>query len=83
MQLMPDTAERFGVRDPFDPVANINAGTRYLRVLINQFKNIRLALAAYNAGEGVVKRYRNSVPPFHETRRYIVRVLNRTCGCGD
>ena len=76
MQLMPATAERFGVRNAFDPIANINAGTRYLRVLINRFKNIRLALAAYNAGESVVTRYRNSVPPYQETRQYIVRVLN-------
>ncbi len=76
MQLMPATAERFGVRNAFDPIANINAGTRYLRILINRFKNIRLALAAYNAGESVVSRYRNSVPPYQETRQYIVRVLN-------
>ncbi len=75
MQLMPATARRFGVEDPFDPVANIEAGTRYLRLLINRFRNIRLALAAYNAGENVVSRYRNTVPPYGETRRYVVRVL--------
>lgn len=76
MQLMPETAARYGIADPFDPVANIRGGVRHLRVLIGRFKNIRLALAAYNAGTGVVVRYGNRVPPFMETRRFIIRVIH-------
>lgn len=76
MQLMPATAQRYGLSDPFDPIANIDAGVRYLRALIRRFKNISLALAAYNAGADVVVRYRNSVPPYLETRKYVVRVLH-------
>lgn len=74
MQLMPATAERFGVTDSFDPVANVNAGTRYLRWLLETFDdNAELALAAYNAGEGNVWKY-NGVPPFRETVEYINRI---------
>jgi len=74
MQLMPATARRFGVSDSFDPVANIHAGTRYLRWLLNKFEgNADLAVAAYNAGEGNVWKY-NGVPPFRETVQYIKRV---------
>lgn len=74
MQLMPATARRFGVTDSFDPVANIHAGTRYLRWLLNKFEgNADLAVAAYNAGEGNVWKY-NGVPPFRETVQYIKRV---------
>lgn len=74
MQLMPATALRFGVTDSFDPVANIHAGTRYLRWLLNKFEgNADLAVAAYNAGEGNVWKY-NGVPPFRETVQYIKRV---------
>ena len=75
MQLMPATARRFGV-DPYNPVANITGGARYLRLLLNRFKNISLVLAAYNAGEGAVKRYRNTIPPYPETRRFVVRVIH-------
>jgi len=75
MQLMPATAERFGVKNPYDPVANMRGGARYLRLLLDQFKNINLALAAYNAGEGAVARYGNTIPPFKETQNYVSRVL--------
>lgn len=74
MQLMPATAERFGVTDSFDPVANIYAGTRYLRWLLQTFDgNADYAVAAYNAGEGNVWKY-NGVPPFRETVTYINRI---------
>jgi hypothetical protein len=74
MQLMPSTAERFGVTDSYDPVANIYGGVRYLRWLLQTFKgNADLAVAAYNAGEGNVWKY-NGVPPFRETVNYINRI---------
>lgn len=76
MQLMPGTAARFGVSNPYDPVANMDGGARYLRWLLDQFQDTRLAVAAYNAGEGAVQRYGNQVPPFSETQTYVVRVLN-------
>ena len=75
MQLMPRTAAAMGVRDPFDPRQNILGGTRFLRVLANKFNgDLVLTVAAYNAGEGAVMRYRG-VPPYTETRRYVRRVL--------
>ncbi|MCP5425729.1 MAG: lytic transglycosylase domain-containing protein [Gammaproteobacteria bacterium] len=74
MQLMPATARRFGVYNAWDPVANIEGGARYLRWLLDQFQDSRLALAAYNAGEGAVMRYGNRIPPFPETRTYVTRV---------
>jgi soluble lytic murein transglycosylase-like protein len=74
MQLMPATARRFGVYNAFDPVANIEGGARYLRWLMDQFRDQRLALAAYNAGEGAVMRYGNRIPPYEETRTYVSRV---------
>jgi hypothetical protein len=74
MQLMPSTAERFGVTDSYDPVANIYGGVRYLRWLLKTFNgNADLAVAAYNAGEGNVWKY-NGVPPFRETITYINRI---------
>ncbi len=76
MQLMPDTARRFGIRDPFDPIANLHGGARYLRWLIDKFSSTHLALAAYNAGEGAVMRYNNQIPPYEETQTYVVRVLD-------
>jgi len=78
MQLMPDTAEHYGVRDIFDPAQNVRAGVHYLKDLLVKFNyNHRLALAAYNAGENVVRHY-NGVPPFDETQSYVRRVMRYT-----
>ncbi len=80
MQLMPATAARMGVTDIFDPRQNIMGGTRYLRVLANQFNgDLVLTIAAYNAGEGAVLRYRG-IPPYEETQRYVRRVLRHYYG---
>jgi soluble lytic murein transglycosylase-like protein len=76
MQLMPATAKRFGVTDTFDPKQNIEAGVRYLKFLQKTFKDDRLAIAAYNAGEGAVQRY-GSVPPYPETVDYVAKVGKR------
>jgi hypothetical protein len=74
MQLMPATAERFGVSDAFTPAQNIDGGTRYLAWLLKRFDgDPRLAAAGYNAGEGSVDRY-GGVPPFEETQRFVERV---------
>lgn len=75
MQLMPGTAARMGVTDVFDPRQNILGGARYLRILANLFNgDLVLVIAAYNAGEGAVMRYRG-IPPYEETQRYVQRVL--------
>jgi soluble lytic murein transglycosylase-like protein len=75
MQLMPETADAFGVVDPFDPRENIMAGTRLLKELLTQFRgNIPLTLAGYNAGSGTVARYGGVVPPFKETRNYVKQI---------
>ena len=76
MQLMPGTAERFGVSNAYDPVANMHGGARYLRWLLNRFNNIHLAIAAYNAGEGAVQKYGNQIPPYKETQTYVTRVID-------
>jgi soluble lytic murein transglycosylase-like protein len=76
MQLIPTTAERFGVRDAFSPQQNVDAGVRYLKVLLDRYDgNLDLALAAYNAGEGAVDRA-HGVPAFRETRDYVQKVQN-------
>lgn len=75
MQLMPATARHLGVADPDDPAANIAGGARYLRRLLDRFKDLELALAAYNAGEAAVLRYGYTIPPYRETRQYVPRVL--------
>jgi soluble lytic murein transglycosylase-like protein len=74
MQLIPDTAARFNVRDPFDPAQNIRGGMAYLRWLLAHFEgDVSLVAAAYNAGEGTVERYKG-IPPFAETRAYVERI---------
>lgn len=78
MQLMPDTAERYGVEDRNDPVQNIQGGARYLRDLLDMFHpNIDLAIAAYNAGENAVVKYNYTIPPYQETQNYVRQVLAR------
>jgi soluble lytic murein transglycosylase-like protein len=76
MQLMPATAIRYGVSNPYDPGENVRAGARYLRFLIDRFgQDVRLALAAYNAGEDAVDRNGGQIPPFTETMAYVPRVM--------
>lgn len=76
MQLIPTTAQRFGVNDAFNPKQNVDAGVRYLKMLLERYNgNLDLALAAYNAGEGAVDRA-HGVPSYRETRNYVQRVQN-------
>src|SRR5258705_4250291 len=82
MQLMPGTAQALGVVDRFDPRDNIIGGVRHLRYLLDRYQgSLSLALAAYNAGEGVVDTYRG-VPPYPETQQYVRQVL-RQAGLSD
>lgn len=74
MQLMPATAQQYGVRDPYDPAENIRAGVAYLKSLLTKYsQNIELALAAYNAGPGAVAKY-GAVPPYRETKDYVKKI---------
>jgi soluble lytic murein transglycosylase-like protein len=78
MQLMPDTAARYGVTNPYDVAQNIKGGTRYLKDLLKMFNGrVDLALAGYNAGEGAVMKYGNTIPPYNETRNYVRLILKR------
>jgi len=75
MQLMPSTAKQYRVSNILDPKQNIYAGTQHLRYLIYRYDNISLALAAYNAGEGAVRKY-EGIPPYPETQNYVKKVLS-------
>jgi len=76
MQLLPSTARRYGVGNPFDPEQNVRGGATYLSYLLKRYNNnIELALAAYNAGEDAVDRYGKTIPPYRETREYVPAVL--------
>ena len=76
MQLMPATAREHKVRNPYDPKANISAGVKHLKGLIDRFDGaLDMALAAYNAGEGAVKKF-GGIPPYRETRNYVSRILS-------
>jgi soluble lytic murein transglycosylase-like protein len=80
MQLMPGTADRLKVEDPFDPEQNLRAGVKEFSRLVDRYAgNLQLALAAYNAGEGAVARYRG-IPPYNETRSYVSRILTLYTG---
>ena len=76
MQLMPSTVREYNLRNPFEPKANIEAGIKHLKTLIDRFgSSIELGLAAYNAGPGAVEKF-NGVPPYRETRNYVSRILS-------
>lgn len=80
MQLMPETAKRLNVDDPFDPEKNVRGGVREFSRLVGRYSgNLQLALAAYNAGEGAVAKYRG-VPPYEETRNYVSKILSLYTG---
>jgi soluble lytic murein transglycosylase-like protein len=81
MQLMPDTARQYGVRNSYDPKANLEAGVRHLKDLMSRL-DLPLALAAYNAGEGTIKRY-GGLPPYAETQNYVRSILRRVGAPGQ
>jgi soluble lytic murein transglycosylase-like protein len=78
MQLMPAAAADRGVRDPFDPDESLRGGSEHLRLMLDRFRSLTLALAAYNAGATTVERY-HGVPPYRETREYVRKVLELFC----
>jgi len=83
LQLMPDTADRFGVQDVFDANQNVEGGARYLSWLLERYDGrTDLALAGYNAGEGAVDRHQG-IPPYGETQRYVRRVLDGAARMAD
>ena len=75
MQLMPDTARQYGVRNSYDPKSNLEAGVRHLKDLMSRL-DLPMALAAYNAGEATIKRY-GGLPPFPETQTYVRNILRK------
>ncbi|HEY2975660.1 MAG TPA: lytic transglycosylase domain-containing protein [Pyrinomonadaceae bacterium] len=76
MQMMPATAKRFGLKDPFDATTNVEAGTKYLKWLLKRFNgDVSLALAGYNAGEGSVDKYKG-MPPYSETQNYVKKIVS-------
>jgi soluble lytic murein transglycosylase-like protein len=78
MQLMPATARRLGVTNIYDPKQNIEGGVKYMRILLDMFGgDLSLALAGYNAGEGAVMKYGNTIPPYNETQDYVRRISAR------
>lgn len=79
MQIMPQTAAMLGLDDPFDPEANLDAGARYLRGLLDRFGDLPRALAAYNAGPAAVERH-GGLPPYAETRRFVEHVIGNLDG---
>jgi soluble lytic murein transglycosylase-like protein len=84
MQLMPATAADFGVLDAYDPGENIRAGVAYLKQLLDAYDGrVELALAAYNAGPGAVKKYGFTVPPYRETRDYVAKIRERTAATAE
>ena len=77
MQLMPATAKRFGIKNLTDPTNNIQAGSRYLRYLLDLYQgNVLSTIAAYNAGEGAVRRFKGEIPSYKETKTYVKRVMS-------
>jgi hypothetical protein len=84
MQLMPATARRLGVSNIYDPKQNIEGGVKYMRMLLDMFgQDVNLALAGYNAGEGAVIKYGNTIPPYSETREYVRRISSRYASISD
>ena len=84
MQLMPATARRLGVSNIFDPKQNIDGGVKYMRLLLDMFGgDVNLALAGYNAGEGAVMKFGNTIPPYSETREYVRRITERYSSISD
>jgi hypothetical protein len=81
MQLMPRTARQYAARNPYDPKSNIEAGTKYLSRLLSEFE-LPLALAAYNAGEGAVRRF-GGIPPYAETQAYVAKILSLLGGVSN
>jgi hypothetical protein len=84
MQLMPATARRLGVSNIYDPKQNIEGGVKYMRLLMDMFgQDVNLALAGYNAGEGAVIKYGNTIPPYSETQEYVRRISSRYASISD